>query len=156
MCVLNRTTAFGYYAQNSRRAGRSRFDHLAAPGRDMAASGCGRCGQRRWKRHRRLPSATWCSPTTIGWQVMLASAARTYLNHYGVAASAATSRIWHCQRLGLCGRRSILKKAGVNVAAIVDLRDNLPQANWSTRSAANIEIHDGRAVFVSRRLRVNR
>jgi sarcosine oxidase subunit alpha len=76
--------------------------------------------------------------------VMLASAARTYLNHYGVAVgrnvgvfTANDSAYWAAVDL---------KKAGVNVAAIVDIRDNPSGPAVDAAREAGIELNPGRAV----------
>ena len=76
--------------------------------------------------------------------VMLASAARTYLNHYGVAVgknvgiyTANDSAYWAAIDL---------KKAGVDVAAIVDMRDNPNGPAIEAAREAGIELNPGRAV----------
>ena len=54
--------------------------------------------------------------------IMLASAARTYLNHYGVAVGKNVG-VYTANDSAYAAAID-LKKAGVDIAAIVDLRDN--------------------------------
>ena len=152
--VLSRTTAFGYYAQNFvglvERAG----DHLANPGHDLPR-------ERLWQvRAKRVVLATGAIERHMVFAdndrpgVMLASAARTYLNHYGVAVGRNVG-VYTANDSAYAAAID-LKKAGVNVAAIVDLRDNPSGALIDQARAAGIEIHDGRAVVrVGGKLRVS-
>jgi sarcosine oxidase subunit alpha len=86
MCtVLTRTTAFGYYAQNFVGLVERVTDHLAKPGRDLPR-------ERLWQvRAKRVIIATGAIERHMVFAnndrpgIMLASAARTFLNHYGVA-----------------------------------------------------------------------
>src|SRR6185312_7625598 len=120
--VLTRTTAFGYYAQNFVGLVERVTDHLVEPSPDQPR-------ERLWQvRAKRVILATGAIERHMVFAdndrpgIMLASAARTYLNHYGVAVgsnvgvfTANDSAYWSAIDL---------KKAGVNVAAIVDTRDN--------------------------------
>lgn len=152
--VLPRTTAFGYYAQNFIGMVERVSDHLADPGHDVPR-------ERLWQvRAKRVVLATGAIERHMVFAdndrpgVMLASAARTYLNHYGVAVG---------RNIGVYTANDSayaaaidLKKAGVNVAAIVDLRDNPSGSLIDQARAAGIEIHDGRAVTrVGGKLRVS-
>ena len=152
--VLSRTTAFGYYAQNFVGLVERVSDHLKAPGADLPR-------ERLWQvRAKKVVLATGAIERHMVFAdndrpgVMLASAARTYLNHYGVAVG---------RNVGIYTANDSayavaldLKKAGVNVAAIVDLRDNPAGELVDQVRAAGIEIHDGRAVVkVGGKLRVN-
>ena len=152
--VLNRTTAFGYYAQNFIGLVERVSDHLQAPGADLPR-------ERLWQiRAKKVVLATGAIERHMVFAdndrpgVMLASAARTYLNHYGVAVG---------KNVGIYTANDSayavaldLKKAGVGVAAIVDLRDNPAGDLVDQVRAAGIEIHDGRAVVkVGGKLRVN-
>ena len=83
--LLPRTTAFGYYAQNFVGLVERVTDHLAGPTSDAPR-------ERLWQvRARRVVLATGAIERHMVFAdndrpgVMLASAARTYLNHYGVA-----------------------------------------------------------------------
>ncbi|TIV92114.1 MAG: sarcosine oxidase subunit alpha, partial [Mesorhizobium sp.] len=76
--------------------------------------------------------------------VMLASAARTYLNHYGVAVGRNVG-VYTANDSAYAAAID-LKKAGVNIAAIVDLRDNPSGPVIDEARALGIEINFGRAV----------
>ena len=152
--VLPRTTAFGYYAQNFVGLVERVSDHLANPGKDQPR-------ERLWQvRARRVVLATGAIERHMVFAdndrpgVMLASAARTYLNHYGVAVGRNVG-VYTANDSAYAAALD-LKKAGVNVAAIVDLRDNPAGDLIDQARAAGIEIHDGRAVVrAGGRLRVS-
>ena len=83
--VLPRTTAFGYYAQNFVALAERVSEHLAEPGRELPR-------ERLWQvRAKRVIIATGAIERHMVFAdndrpgIMLASAARTYLNHFGVA-----------------------------------------------------------------------
>ncbi|CAM5376015.1 2Fe-2S iron-sulfur cluster-binding protein [Mycolicibacterium aubagnense] len=152
--VLPRTTAFGYYAQNFIGLVERVSDHQADPGHDVPR-------ERLWQvRARRVVLATGAIERHMVFAdndrpgVMLASAARTYLNHYGVAVGRNVG-VYTANDSAYAAAID-LKKAGVNIAAIVDLRDNPSGALIDQARAAGIEIHDGRAVTrVGGKLRVS-
>ncbi len=152
--VLPRTTAFGYYAQNFIGLVERVSDHQADPGHDVPR-------ERLWQvRAKRVVLATGAIERHMVFAdndrpgVMLASAARTYLNHYGVAVGRNVG-VYTANDSAYAAAID-LKKAGVNVAAIVDLRDNPSGALIDQARAAGIEIHDGRAVTrVGGKLRVS-
>ncbi|MFU0505386.1 sarcosine oxidase subunit alpha [Pseudaminobacter sp. NGMCC 1.201702] len=152
--VLPRTTAFGYYAQNFVGLAERVTDHLASPDKALPR-------ERLWQvRARRVVLATGAIERHLVFAdndrpgVMLASAARAYLNHYGVAVG---------QNVGVYTANDTayaaaidLKKAGIDVAAIVDLRDNPSGPAVDEARALGIEINHGRAVVRTRgRLRVS-
>jgi sarcosine oxidase subunit alpha len=152
--ILTRTTAFGYYAQNMVGLVERVTDHLANPGKDAPR-------ERLWQvRAKRVILANGGIERHMVFSgndrpgVMLASAARTYLNHYGVAVgrnigvyTANDSAYWAAIDL---------KKAGVNVAAIVDVRDNPNGPAVDAAREAGIELNPGRAVVrTDGRLRVS-
>ena len=86
--------------------------------------------------------------------IMLASAARTYLNHYGVAVGKNVG-VYTANDSAYAAALD-LKKAGVGIAAIVDLRDNPTGPAVDEARALGIEIHHGRAVVrAGGRLRVS-
>ncbi len=142
--ILTRTTAFGYYAQNLVGLVERVTDHLANPGKEAAR-------ERLWQvRAKRVIIATGGIERHMVFSgndrpgVMLASAARTYLNHYGVAVgrnvgiyTSNDSAYWAAIDL---------KKAGVDVAAIVDIRDNPNGPAVDAAREAGIELNPGRAV----------
>lgn len=151
--LLSRTTAFGYYTQNFVALVERVSDHLRAPDPDLPR-------ERLWQvRAKRVVLATGSIERHMVFAdndrpgVMLASAARTYLNHYGVAVGRNVG-IYTANDSAYAAALD-LKKAGVNIAAIVDLRDNPAGQMVDEARAAGIEIHDGRAVIrVGGRLRV--
>ena len=81
--------------------------------------------------------------------VMLASAARTYLNHYGVAVGRNVG-VYTANDSAYAAAID-LKKAGVDIAAIVDLRDNPTGPIVDEARSLGIEINHGRAVVRARR-----
>ncbi|MBN9078036.1 MAG: sarcosine oxidase subunit alpha [Rhizobiales bacterium 65-79] len=152
--MLTRTTAFGYYAQNFLGLVERVTDHLAEPSPDQPR-------ERLWQvRAKRVVLATGAIERHMVFGdndrpgIMLASAARTYLNHYGVAVgrqigvfTANDSAYWTAIDL---------KKAGVNVAAIVDTRDNPAGPAVEEARALGIELNLGRTVLkTGGRLRVS-
>jgi sarcosine oxidase subunit alpha len=142
--VLTRTTAFGYYAQNFVGLVERVTDHLASPDRAQPR-------ERLWQvRAKRVVLATGAIERHMVFAendrpgIMLASAARTYLNHHGVTVG---------RNVGVftAGDSAYaaaidLRKAGVGVAAIVDLRDNPTGALVDEARGLGIEINHGRAV----------
>ncbi len=143
--VLTRTTAFGYYAQNFVGLTERVSDHLGTPGDGLPR-------ERLWQvRARRVVLATGAIERHMVFAdndrpgVMLASAARTYLNHYGVAVGRNVGV--YTANDSAYSAAIDLKKAGVNIAAIVDLRDNPAGELIDQARQAGIEIHDGRAVI---------
>lgn len=142
--LLTRTTAFGYYAQNFVGLVERVTDHLADPAKDLPR-------ERLWQvRAKRVILATGAIERHMVFAdndrpgVMLASAARAYLNQYGVAVgrnvgvyTANDSAYWAALDL---------KKAGVNIAALVDLRDRPGGAAYEAAREAGIDVLPGRAV----------
>jgi sarcosine oxidase subunit alpha len=151
--VLTRTTAFGYYAQNFVGLAERVTDHLSSPGHDLPR-------ERLWQvRARRVILATGAIERHMVFAdndrpgIMLASAGRTFLNHYGVAVGRKVGV--YTSNDSAYGAAIDLKKAGVDVAAIVDLRDNPTGKAVDEARALGIEINHGRAVVsVGGRLRV--
>ncbi|XAS68288.1 2Fe-2S iron-sulfur cluster-binding protein [Micrococcaceae bacterium Sec5.7] len=131
--VLNRTTAFGSYDSNYFIAAQNRTDHLSSP----AAPGVSR--QRIWHiRAQQVVLAPGAHERPLVFEnndrpgIMLASAVRSYLNRYAVAAGArvviGTTNDTAYQLL------ADLQAAGATVAAVVDARPKL-----STKAAAAVE-----------------
>ncbi len=136
--LLPRTTAIGYYHQNFVGLAQRLTDHLAA-----YPEGAPR--ERLWKvRARRVVLAQGAIEKPLVFEgndrpgVMLAGAARTYLNRYGVKAGARAVVVtthdsaWHAA--------FDLARAGATIAAIVDLRDNVPEALAGAARALGIEM----------------
>ena len=151
--VLTRTTAFGYYAQNFVGLTERVTDHLSSPGHDLPR-------ERLWQvRAKRVILAAGAIERHMVFAdndrpgIMLASAGRTFLNHYGVAVGRKVGV--YTSNDSAYGAAIDLKKAGVDVAAIVDLRDNPTGKAVDEARALGIEINHGRAVVsVGGRLRV--
>ncbi|MEU7859153.1 2Fe-2S iron-sulfur cluster-binding protein [Nonomuraea sp. NPDC049141] len=147
--VLRRTTVFGYYDDNYLVAVERRTNHLGGAAPAAVAR------ERVWRiRARRVVLATGAHERPIAFAgndlpgVMLAGAARTYANRYGV----------------LPGRRAVvftandsayaaaldLAEAGVEVAAIIDVRP-APGAGWAERARERgISLLPGHVVTAAR------
>jgi len=152
--VLTRTTAFGYYNHNFFGLAERVTDHLAKPGRDLPR-------ERLWQvRTKRAILATGAIerhmvfPNNDRPGIMLASAARAYLNHYGVAVGA---------KIGVYTAHDSayeaafdLKRAGVSVVAIVDSRARPGAAVLAEAKRLGIEVMTDYAVVdTSGKLRVS-
>ncbi|MGD9915792.1 MAG: 2Fe-2S iron-sulfur cluster-binding protein, partial [Rhizobiaceae bacterium] len=142
--LLPRTTAFGYYAQNFVGLVERVTEHLPRPGKAPR--------ERLWQvRAKKVIIATGAIERHMVFAgndrpgVMLASAARTYLNHYGVAVGKNVG-VFTANDSAYAAAID-LKKAGVGVAAIVDLRDNPAGALVDEARALGIAINHGRAVI---------
>ena len=145
--VLPRTTAFGYYDHNYLGLVERVGDHLP-PGQAIYK-------QRLWKvRAKQVVLATGAIERPLVFAdndrpgIMLASAARTYLNRYAV----------------LPGKRAVimtnndsayeaaidLSHAGVSIAAVIDLRPAPLGALPAAARAKNIEVFGGYAIAATR------
>ncbi|WP_157016296.1 sarcosine oxidase subunit alpha [Mesorhizobium xinjiangense] len=141
--LLTRTTAFGYYAQNFVALAERVSDHLAEPG-DLPR-------ERLWQvRAKKVVLATGAIERHMVFDgndrpgVMLASAARTYLNHYGVAVGRHVG-VYTANDSAYAAAID-LKRAGVGIAAIVDWRDNPRGGVVEEARALGIEVLHGRGV----------
>ena len=142
--VLSRTTAFGYYNHNFVGLAERVTDHLARPDRKQPR-------ERLWQvRAKRVILATGSIERHMVFSnndrpgIMLASAARTYLNHYGVAVG---------RKVGVYTANDSayeaafdLKRAGVTVAAIVDNREKPGEAVVAEARKLGIEVLTGHSV----------
>jgi len=152
--ILPRTTAFGYYAQNFVGLVERVTDHLADPDADLPR-------ERLWQvRAKRVIIATGAIERHMLFSnndrpgIMLASAARKYLNHYGAAVG---------RRVGVYTANDSayyaaidLKKAGVEIAAIVDWRDAPKGAAIDEAKGLGIDVLTGHEVTsTGGRLRVS-
>lgn len=152
--LLPRTTAFGYYAQNFVGLTERVTDHLANPGHDLPR-------ERLWQvRAKKVVIATGAIERHMVFAdndrpgVMLASGAREYLNHYGVAVGRQVG-VYTANDSAYAAAID-LKKAGVNIAAIVDLRDNPSGPLIDEARSLGIELNLGRAVVKARgKLRIS-
>jgi sarcosine oxidase subunit alpha len=131
--VLNRTTAFGAYDANYVIAVQNRTDHLSSP----AAAGVSR--QRIWHiRANQVVLAPGAHERPLVFEnndrpgIMLASAVRSYLNRYGVAAGSRV--VISTTNDSAYALAADLRAAGIKVAAVVDARPAL-----TTVAAAAVE-----------------
>jgi sarcosine oxidase subunit alpha len=143
--LLPRTTAFGYFPHNAIGLNERLTDHLASPYPGQAR-------ERLWQvRAREVVLATGAIERPLVFPgndrpgIMLAAAAHTYLNRYGVLAG---SRAVVVTATDAAYQTAIdMHQAGVAVAAIADVRVRadgvLPQA----ARRADIEIITGATVF---------
>jgi sarcosine oxidase subunit alpha len=151
--ILTRTQAFGYYAQNFLGLAERITDHLAAP-----TPGAPR--ERLWKvRARQVVLATGAFERPMVFPendrpgIMLASAAQTYANRYGVrtgarAAVLAADDSGHAAAVDL-------RQAGIEVVVIADLRSAPAGHAASAALAAGIPVMPRTvAIGTSGRLRV--
>lgn len=143
--VLTRTTAFGYYAQNFVALAERVTDHLSRPDRKLPR-------ERMWQvRAKRVILATGAIERHMVFAnndrpgIMLASAARTYLNHFGVTVG---------KKIGVYTANDSayeaafdLKRAGVQIAAIVDSRAKPGDAVINEARSLGIEVLAGHAVI---------
>ncbi|MDI3196077.1 sarcosine oxidase subunit alpha family protein [Pseudarthrobacter sp. AL07] len=122
--VLNRTSAFGAYDANYVIAVQNRTDHLSSP----AAPGVSR--QRIWHvRAKQVVLAPGAHERPLVFEnndrpgIMLASAVRSYLNRYAVAAGQRV--VISTTNDSAYALAADLRDAGVKVAAVVDARPQL-------------------------------
>ncbi|KXG83878.1 sarcosine oxidase subunit alpha [Agrobacterium bohemicum] len=151
--VLTRTTVFGYYNHNFIALAERVTDHLATPGHEPR--------ERLWQvRAKKVVMATGAIERHMVFAnndrpgIMLASAARTYLNQYGVAVG---------HNVGVYTAHDSayetafdLKRAGVAIAAIIDCRENPNAKLLDEARALGIEVLAGHSVYdTAGRLRVS-
>ena len=146
--LLTRTTAFGYFPHNLIGLNERITEHLATPSADMPR-------ERLWQvRAARVVLATGSIERPLVFPgndrpgVMLASAARTYLNRYGVAVGqdivlVTGSDAAYSAALDLRG-------AGMRVALIADVRTDAAGAPLDIVRQAGIEVVTGATVLGTR------
>lgn len=152
--VLTRTTVFGYYNHGFLGLVERVSDHLARPGRDLPR-------ERLWQvRAKRVVLATGSIERHMVFAnndrpgIMLASAARTFLNHHGVAVG---------KNVGVYTAHDSayeaafdLKRAGVAIAAIIDSRSHPGDAVLAEARSLGIDVLTGHSVInTSGRLRIS-
>nr|WP_314086479.1 sarcosine oxidase subunit alpha [uncultured Shinella sp.] len=152
--VLTRTTAFGYYNHNFVGLVERVTDHLPKPDKKLPR-------ERLWQvRAKRVILATGSIERHMVFAnndrpgIMLASAARTYLNHFGVAVG---------RKVGVYTASDSayeaafdLKRAGVAIAAIVDNREKPGDAVLTEARRLGIEVLTGHSVIDTKgKLRVS-
>jgi sarcosine oxidase subunit alpha len=142
--VLTRTTAFGYYNHNFVGLVERVTDHLAAPDKALPR-------ERLWQvRAKKVILANGAIERHMVFAnndrpgIMLASAGRAYLNHFGVAVG---------KKVGIYTAHDSayeaafdLKKAGVAVAVIVDCREKPGEAVLEKARQLGIEVLTGHSV----------
>lgn len=151
--LLTRTTAFGYYASN--------FIALAERLSDHHECEPGAPRERLWQvRAREVVIATGAIERPLVFEhndrpgVMLAGAARTYLNRYAVKPGNKVLIVTACDSAYACALD--LHRAGVEVEALCDLRRRPPEALVQHAATGGIAVRVGTAVTAtSGRLRVN-
>jgi len=146
--VLTRTNAFGSYDANYVIAVQNRTDHLGAAATEPDLAGVSR--QRLWHiRAQQVIIATGAHERPLVFAdndrpgVMLASAVRTYLNRYGVAAG--TRIVVATTNDSPYAMLPELLAAGIEVAAVADARPTLSEAARAAQEAG-IEVTTGAAV----------
>ncbi|RIY03669.1 sarcosine oxidase subunit alpha [Aureimonas flava] len=152
--LLPRTTAIGYYHQNFVGLCQRLTDHLPS-----APEGAPR--ERMWKvRATQVVLAQGSIERPLVFDgndrpgVMLAGAARTYLNRYGVRVGDEVVVVTAHDSAWLAALD--LARAGVRVSAIVDVRSSVDAALRSEAEAAGIEVLQGwTATGTEGRLRVS-
>ncbi len=152
--VLTRTTGFGYYNHNFVGLVERVTDHLAALDKSLPRE---RLWQVRAKKvilangqiERHMVFANNDRPG-----IMLASAGRTYLNHFGVAVGSKVGV--YTAHDSAYEAAFDLKRVGVSVAAIVDCRENPGEAVLAEAHKLGIEVLTGHSVIkAGGKLRVN-
>ena len=142
--VLSRTTAFGYYHDNFIGAVQRLTDHLPHP-----ATGA---REKLWRIRAGeviLAQGAIERPLVFAGNdvpgVMLASAARTFLHRYGVAVGSKVALMAAHDS----GWRDIfaLVRAGVGVAAIIDVRDSVDAALLAEAEKLGLAVHLGHSVI---------
>ncbi|OCW59391.1 sarcosine oxidase subunit alpha [Hoeflea olei] len=143
--VLTRTTAFGYQAQNHVALVERVTEHLANPDPALPR-------ERLWQvRARQVVIATGAIERHMVFAnndrpgILLASAARTFLNHFGVAVGAKVGVYTACD--SAWATAFDLKQAGVSVPAIVDVRPDLDPALLARAKELGIEVLAGQCVL---------
>jgi len=153
--LLPRTQVFGYYAQNFLGLAERLQDHLATPDASKPR-------ERLWKvRAKRVVLATGAIERPLVFPendrpgVMLASAARTYANRYGVKPGQ-RAVVFTADDTGYAAALD-LHAAGTEIAMIADLRTNPAGPGYDAAKSAGLPMANAMAInAVSGRARVKR
>ena len=129
--LLTRTTAFGYFPHNLVGLSQRLTDHLAAPHPDAPR-------ERQWQvRAREVVLATGAIERPLVFPgndrpgIMLAGAARTWLNRYGVVPGTRAVVVAACDT---AYRAALdLERAGVDIACIADVRTGA-ESGWARQA----------------------
>lgn len=151
--VLPRCTAFGWYPDNLVGLAERVTDHLAAPG-------AGQPRERLWQvRAREVVIATGAHERPLVFPdndrpgIMLAGAARVFLNRYGVKPGGRVVVVTACDSAYACALD--LHRAGVMVAVIADVRADAAGPAVEAARAAGLTVRTGVSITGSTgRLRV--
>ncbi|MBW3096356.1 sarcosine oxidase subunit alpha family protein [Pseudohoeflea coraliihabitans] len=142
--VLTRTTAFSYQAQNMVALVERVSEHVAAPARDQPR-------ERLWQvRAKQVIVATGAIERPMVFSgndrpgVLLASAARTYLNHFGVAVGANVG-VYTANDSAYAAAFD-LADAGINILAIIDFRDEVNEGLRELAAQRGIDVLCGHCV----------
>ncbi|MCA1439854.1 sarcosine oxidase subunit alpha [Ensifer sp. IC4062] len=142
--LLTRTTAFGYYNHNFVGLVERVTDHLSAPDKALPR-------ERLWQvRAKKVILANGAIERHMVFAnndrpgIMLASAGRTYLNHFGVAVG--TKVGIYTAHDSAYEAAFDLRKAGVSVPAIVDSREKPGEAVLNEARRLGIEVLTGHSV----------
>lgn len=143
--VLTRTTAFGYYDDGFVLAVEKRTDHLGA----LAPAHVSR--HRVWRiRAKQVVVATGAHERPVVFAgndrpgIMLASAARTYLHRYGVRVG--TRAVVFTTNDSAYSAAIDLADAGVDIATVLDARDEVPTHLLERCRRRGIEVRPGHVV----------
>ncbi|MDJ0614446.1 MAG: sarcosine oxidase subunit alpha [Rhizobiaceae bacterium] len=151
--VLPRTTAFGYYNHNMVTLAERVTEHMANPDPELPR-------ERMWQvRAEKVILATGAIERHLVFPdndrpgIMMASAAGTFLNQYGVTPGANVAVYTSCDSAWQVAFD--LKEAGVNIPAIIDQRDAIDDALLARAAELGITVKKAHAVTKTRgRLRV--
>ncbi|MGA7539650.1 MAG: sarcosine oxidase subunit alpha family protein [Steroidobacteraceae bacterium] len=153
--LLERTTAFGYFPHNLLGLNQRLSDHLDRPDPSQPR-------ERQWQvRAREVVLATGAIERPLVFPgndrpgILLAAAARTYLNRYGVLAGSRVVLVSACDE-AYCAALD-LHRAGASIAAIVDVRAGSPEGalpEAARRAGLPMETH-ATVLATSGRLRVD-
>ena len=143
--LLTRTTAFGYFPHNIIGLSQRLTDHLSSPAPDAPR-------ERQWQvRAREVVLTTGAIERPLVFPgndrpgIMLAGAARTFLNRYGVLPGTRAVLVTACDEA--CRAALDLERAGVDIACIADVRTGADGA-WARRArAAGIPVLPGVTVL---------
>ncbi len=137
--LLARTQAFGVYAQGAVALAQRLTDHLAAPSPETPR-------ERLWQvRAGEIVLATGAIERPLVFPgndrpgVMLAGAVETFANRYGIRPGERAVVATTCN--SAYGAAFALKQAGVDLAAIIDLRDKPDPALAANALKAGIPVH---------------
>mgnify|MGYP001208790415 CR=1 FL=1 len=152
--VLTRTTAAGYYQQNFFGLVERLSDHIASPHPGLPR-------QRMWRvRAKQVVLATGAIERPLVFAgndrpaIMLAGAARTYLNRYGVKAGNRPAVVTSHDSAYLAAFD--LAAGGIGLGAIVDVREDVPPRLLERAAKLGIEVLPGHTVIQANgRLRVS-